>query len=125
MIIASLFLIIQIGALAMGFALARSITGSIHELFAGTERVRQGDFGHRISVRVKDQLGALADSFNLMTGSIEDLLRQAAEKKRLEEEMRLAREIQMSLLPPGPLRVPGMTRVRAVRARARSGRGLL
>ncbi len=108
MIIASLFLVIQIGALAMGLALARSITGSIHELFEGTERVRLGDFGHRISVRVKDQLGALADSFNLMTASIEDLLRQAAEKKRLEEEMRLAREIQMSLLPPGPLRVPGM-----------------
>lgn len=106
--IAGLFLIIQIGALAMGFALARSITGSIHELFAGTERIRHGDFTHRISVRVRDQLGALADSFNQMTGSIEDLLRQAAEKKRLEEEMRLAREIQMSLLPPGPLTVPGM-----------------
>ncbi len=107
-LVAILFLIIQIGALAMGFALARSITGSIHELFIGTERVRAGDFGHRIAVRVKDQLGQLADSFNLMTGSIEDLLRQAAEKKRLEEEMRLAREIQMSLLPPGPLQVPGM-----------------
>lgn len=107
--LAGLFLIIQVGALAMGFALARSITGSIDELFAGTERVRRGDFGHRIAVRVKDQLGELGDSFNLMTGSIEDLLRQAAEKKRLEEEMRLAREIQTSLLPPGPLCVPGMT----------------
>ena len=32
----------------MGLALARSITGSVHELFAGTERVRQGDFTHRI-----------------------------------------------------------------------------
>jgi len=106
--IASLFLIIEIGALVMGFALARSITGSIHELFAGTERIRQGDFTHRISVRVRDQLGALAESFNQMTASIEDLLRQAAEKKRLEEEMRLAREIQMSLLPPGPLVAPGL-----------------
>jgi sigma-B regulation protein RsbU (phosphoserine phosphatase) len=108
MFIAILFLIIEIGALAMGVVLARSITGSIHELFTGTERVRDGDFGHRISVRVNDQLGALADSFNSMTGSIEDLLRQAAEKRRLEEEMRLAREIQTSLLPPGPLSVPGM-----------------
>jgi phosphoserine phosphatase RsbU/P len=108
MFIAILFLIIECGALVMGLALARSITGSIHELFTGTERVREGDFGHRITVRVKDQLGALADSFNSMTGSIEDLLRQAAEKKRLEEEMRLAREIQTSLLPPGPLQATGM-----------------
>jgi sigma-B regulation protein RsbU (phosphoserine phosphatase) len=103
-----LFLIIEVGALVMGLALARSITGAVHELFAGTERVRQGDFGHRIPVLANDQLGELANSFNQMTGSIEDLLRQAAEKKRLEEEMRLAREIQMSLLPRGPLLIPGI-----------------
>ena len=107
--VAGLFLIIEVGALAMGLALARSITGAVHELFAGTERVRQGDFGHRIPVLANDQLGELANSFNQMTGSIEDLLRQTAEKKRLEEEMRLAREIQMSLLPRGPLLIPGLT----------------
>jgi sigma-B regulation protein RsbU (phosphoserine phosphatase) len=107
--VAGLFLIIEAGALVMGLALARSITGAVHELFEGTERVRQGDFGHRIPVLANDQLGELANSFNQMTGSIEDLLRQAAEKKRLEEEMRLAREIQMSLLPRGPLLIPGLT----------------
>jgi sigma-B regulation protein RsbU (phosphoserine phosphatase) len=107
--VAGLFLIIEAGALVMGLALARSITGAVHELFEGTERVRQGDFGHRIPALANDQLGELANSFNQMTGSIEDLLRQAAEKKRLEEEMRLAREIQMSLLPRGPLLVPGIT----------------
>jgi sigma-B regulation protein RsbU (phosphoserine phosphatase) len=107
--VSGLFLIIEIGALVMGLALARSITGAIHELFEGTERVRQGDFGHRIPALANDQLGELAGSFNQMTASIEDLLRQAAEKKRLEEEMRLAREIQMSLLPRGPLLVPGFT----------------
>jgi sigma-B regulation protein RsbU (phosphoserine phosphatase) len=109
MFVSGLFLIIEVGALVMGLALARSITGAVHELFEGTGRVRQGDFGHRIPVLANDQLGELANSFNQMTGSIEDLLRQAAEKKRLEEEMRLAREIQMSLLPRGPLLMPGMT----------------
>jgi sigma-B regulation protein RsbU (phosphoserine phosphatase) len=92
-----------------GLALARSITGSVHALFAGTERVRQGDFGHRIAVRTQDQLGELSVSFNSMTASIEDLLQQAAEKKRLEEELRIAREIQMSLLPQGPLVMPGLS----------------
>jgi len=107
--VSGLFLIIEVGALVMGLALARSITGAVHELFEGTGRVRQGDFGHRIPVLANDQLGELANSFNQMTASIEDLLRQAAEKKRLEEEMRLAREIQMSLLPRGPLIMPGIT----------------
>lgn len=108
-VIASLFLVIEVAALVMGFALARSITGSIHQLFDGTQRVRQGDFTHRIEVQTRDQLGELADSFNQMTGSIENLLHQAEEKRRLEEELRIAREIQMSLLPRGPAELPGLS----------------
>jgi len=107
-LVAGLFVVIQIVALIMGLALARSITSSIHELFTGTERVQHGDFTHRISISTKDQLGELADSFNQMTGSIENLLLTAAEKKRLEEELRIARQIQMSLLPRGPLDLPGL-----------------
>jgi sigma-B regulation protein RsbU (phosphoserine phosphatase) len=108
-VIGTLFLIIEFIALIAGFALAKSITGSVHALFTGTERVRQGDFTHKIAVASDDQLGELAGSFNSMTASIEDLLQQAAEKKRLEEELRIAHEIQMSLLPQGPLTMPGLS----------------
>jgi phosphoserine phosphatase RsbU/P len=108
-VIGALFLIIEFIALVAGLALAKSITGSVHELFAGTERVRQGDFTHKIAVKSEDQLGELAGSFNSMTASIEDLLIQAAEKKRLEEELRIAHEIQMSLLPQGPLLMAGLS----------------
>jgi sigma-B regulation protein RsbU (phosphoserine phosphatase) len=107
-VVAVLFLIIEFVALIMGLALARSITSSIHELFMGTERVRHGDFTHRITIMSNDQLGELAGSFNQMIGSIENLLQTAAEKKRLEEELRIARQIQMSLLPRGPLDMPGL-----------------
>ena len=108
-VIGALFLIIEVMALVAGFALAKSLTGSVHQLFTGTERVRQGDFTHKIEVKSEDQLGELAGSFNSMTASIEDLLRQAAEKRRLEEELRIAHEIQMSLLPQGPLLMEGLT----------------
>jgi sigma-B regulation protein RsbU (phosphoserine phosphatase) len=104
-----LFLIIQAVAFSMGLALARSITGSVHELFAGTERVRRGDFTGHVAIRSKDQLGELAESFNSMTSSIEDLLQQKAEKERLEQELHIARSIQMSLLPQGPMAVRGAT----------------
>jgi sigma-B regulation protein RsbU (phosphoserine phosphatase) len=107
--VAVLFLLIEAAALVMGLTLARSITGSVHELFEGTEHVRKGDFSHRIQVATRDQLGDLAESFNQMTGSIEDLLRQAEEKKRLEEELRIARVIQMSLLPQGQIAMPGVS----------------
>jgi serine phosphatase RsbU (regulator of sigma subunit) len=108
-LLAVLFLVIEVSAIFVGLVLARSITGSVHALSQGTEHVRQGDFGYKVQVRSRDQLGELADSFNLMTNSIQDLLHQSAEKERLEEELRIARTIQMSLLPKDRVSMPGLS----------------
>ena len=107
-LVGGLFLIIQFVALVIGFVLARQITGAVHDLFTGTQHVRGGDFAHQIPVRARDQLGELAESFNLMTGEVTTLLGEMAEKGRLEQEMFAAREIQQKLLPTGPLRVTGL-----------------
>ena len=47
-VIGGLFILIEVMALGTGLALAKSITGSVHELFTGTERVRRGDFTTRL-----------------------------------------------------------------------------
>lgn len=107
-VIGALFLIIQFVALVLGVVLARQITGAVHDLFTGTQHVRAGDFGHQIPVRARDQLGELAESFNLMTGEVTTLLGEMAEKGRMEQEMFAAREIQQKLLPAGPLQVAGL-----------------
>ncbi len=107
-VIGALFLIIQFAALVIGVVLARQITGAVHDLFTGTQHVRAGDFGHQIPVRARDQLGELAESFNLMTGEVTTLLGEMAEKGRMEQEMFAAREIQQKLLPAGPLQVAGL-----------------
>ena len=39
-----LFLIIQFVALVIGFVLARQITGAVHDLFTGTQHLRNRDF---------------------------------------------------------------------------------
>ena len=79
------------------------------ELFSGTERVKSGNFEQRITVRSDDQLGQLSASFNDMTGRIQHLLIEQDEKRRLEQELQIARDIQMSLLPHGALTAPGMS----------------
>jgi sigma-B regulation protein RsbU (phosphoserine phosphatase) len=107
-IVVVLFLIIEIVALVMGLALARSITGAVHELAVGTERIREADFTYKIPIRSRDQLGELAESFNSMTASVLELLQQKAEKERMEQELRIARSIQMSLLPQGGISFPGI-----------------
>jgi sigma-B regulation protein RsbU (phosphoserine phosphatase) len=103
-----LFLVIQAVALVIGLALARQITGAVHDLFTGTQHLRNRDFTHQIPVRARDQLGELAESFNAMTGEVTRLLSDVAHKERLEQEFATAREIQMKLLPQGPLTVPGI-----------------
>jgi len=106
--VAGVFLVMYAIALLLGLVLARSITKGIHELFQGTERLRQGDFSHPIRAYSRDQLGDLAESFNVMAESVQDLLRESADKERLEEELRIARKIQMSLLPQGTVTLPGL-----------------
>ncbi len=109
MVVGVIFLLMYGVALLFGFLLARSITKKVHALSVGTEKLRQGDFAHRIPVFGRDQLSDLAESFNLMSRGIEGLLLEQAEKQRLEEELRIARQIQMSLLPPeGAIGMPGL-----------------
>jgi serine phosphatase RsbU (regulator of sigma subunit) len=107
--VGGVFLVMYGIALFLGLFLARSITGSVHALSIGTTRLRAGDFGQTIAVSSRDQLGELAESFNLMSRGIRGLMREQAEKDRLEEELRIARQIQMSLLPAqGVVALPGL-----------------
>jgi serine phosphatase RsbU (regulator of sigma subunit) len=107
-VVGVVFLVMYAGAFALGLLLARSVTRSVHALSLATRRVLEGDFTYRIKVRSRDQLGELAESFNMMGRGIQDLLREQSEKERLEEELRIARQIQMSLLPQSTAGVRGL-----------------
>ena len=124
-VVGVLFLIIQFVALVIGFVLARQITGAVHDLFTGTQHLRNRNFAHQIPVRARDQLGELAESFNVMTGEVTTLLGEIAEKGRMEQEMFAAREIQQKLLPSGPLQRAGPGRHGVLRTGARGGGRLL
>jgi serine phosphatase RsbU (regulator of sigma subunit) len=83
----------------IGFKMIRVVTKSINQLTNGTERIRNGDFSYRIHTKSGDQLQFLADSFNEMAAGIHRLLAEEKVKQRLEEEFRIARSIQLKLLP--------------------------
>jgi sigma-B regulation protein RsbU (phosphoserine phosphatase) len=105
--IAGLFALLELFAVLMGAGLSRTITRSVAELYRGTREIDAGHFDHRIVIKRKDQLGALATSFNGMTASIVDLLAQQREKERLLSELSIAREVQTNLFPHSPVSLPG------------------
>jgi phosphoserine phosphatase RsbU/P len=115
-VIALLFLGIELVALGIGIVLTRTITGTVAELYSATERVKAGDFSYRIERIRNDQLGALAESFNAMTGSISLLLEEQRKKQRLEQELEIAREVQTQLFPRTLPQVAGVRLAAVCRA---------
>jgi HAMP domain-containing protein len=105
-----LFFLIGYGlALAVATTLILSITRSVKRLSAGALEVERGNLDHRVPVKRRDELGDLARSFNHMTGSVQSMLDDVAEKERLAQELGLAREIQESLLPARHLELGPLT----------------
>ena len=97
--VASLLLLVWVVSFLMGISLTRTITGAVHNLYEGTERVKTGDFSHRIAVQGDDQLAELASSFNSMTENLERLIVVEKEQQRLQSELTIAREVQNQLFP--------------------------
>ena len=93
-----LFDVYAAAALMAGFMIV-GLSRAVNRLSRGTEAVRRGDFGVRIPVRRRDQVGDLQRSFNEMAGNLEILVATAAQKESLEKELELARNLQKSLLP--------------------------
>jgi len=107
-VVAVLFLLVELVAVIIGISLSRRLTGAVHELYEGTRRVLLGDFRHRIPVRAGDQLGELGQSFNQMTGNLERLFAVEKEKERLQTELEIAREVQDQLYPRNAAPIRGL-----------------
>ncbi len=97
--VVGLLLLVWVVSFLMGISLTRTITGAVHNLYEGTERVKTGDFSHRIAVEGNDQLAELARSFNGMTENLERLIVVEKEQQRLQSELAIAREVQNQLFP--------------------------
>jgi sigma-B regulation protein RsbU (phosphoserine phosphatase) len=97
--IAVVFALIELLALFVGTKLTRTITSAVGQLYEATKHINRADFSHRITVQSSDQLATLANSFNSMTTSIENLVLEQKEKQRLEGELAIAQEVQAQLYP--------------------------
>jgi two-component system sensor histidine kinase VicK len=69
----------------LGFFIARSITIPINELTAKAEKMSQGDFSQEVSIKSDDEIGRLAEMFNLLRKKLDFTLSEISnEKSKLE-----------------------------------------
>ena len=97
--------IILMTALVAGFsawALSRGITRPLHQLIDGTRRLAEGDTLDRVIVSSRDELGELADTFNLMSNELatrkSSLLSTLDELRRSRLEILDERNFKESIL---------------------------
>ena len=60
----------MIVALLLGLLLARTLTRPLRELTMATQALAQGGLGQQVTVRSRDELGVLAQSFNRMSADL-------------------------------------------------------
>ena len=90
---------VSIPAVLTGVYISFSIGRPLRRLRDATNSVGGGELDTRISIRSKDEIGELAKSFNDMTANLEsttvsrdDLLKEIAERKRVENALRESEE---------------------------------
>jgi serine phosphatase RsbU (regulator of sigma subunit) len=105
-------------ALVIIVPLSAGLTRNLDRLSEGVNRIAQGDYGARVQVKSKDEIGRLAEAFNQMAGDVELHQRSAVEQERIRRELELGRQIQHDMLPHTPL-VLGLTEVKGVSVPAR------
>ncbi len=83
------------------------LTGPIRELEQDIALVAGGDLGHQSRVKTRDEIGALAHVFNIMTRNLATAQNNAVERQAFERELNIAKEIQEKLLPERIPQIPG------------------
>ena len=58
-------------ALVIGLILTRQITRPVRALISGARHLTKGELSYRVDVKSRDEIGELADSFNIMASSLE------------------------------------------------------
>ncbi len=97
LIFASVLLVV--GVLLGGWQAVR-ISRPLRALSAQARHIASGDFGQRVAVDRRDEIGELGESFNSMAASLALLVKEVGVKAALEREMEVARSIQGLMTPP-------------------------
>ncbi len=79
----------------------------IKVLAEGAKIIGRGNLDHQVLVRTNDEVGDLAQTFNRMTQNLKDDRAQLVEKEKLDQELKIATQIQQTLLPKLLPQVPG------------------
>ncbi len=79
------------------------ITNPLHKMVLATQQIAKGDLSHKLNITSKDEIGALADSFNQMTKELKTANEKLIEwgktlEKKVKERTKELTEMQSHLI---------------------------
>ncbi|NBX82661.1 HAMP domain-containing protein [bacterium] len=102
---------LQIGLIIISLSLIASVifssklTENIKKLEAAARDIGAGNLNVKVNIKSGDEVERVATTFEWMTGKITSLLKETAEKARMEEELATASLIQNTILTPPKLNI--------------------
>lgn len=84
-----LFLVSAISGGTLAYVTLNDLFRSIRGLKLGAQRVGEGDFGYRIEISGRDELGEVADSFNRMAEQVEVRSEEVRRQQKVSEDLLL------------------------------------
>ncbi len=97
---------------------AQRLTRPVQDLIAGTRAVGKGDFGTKVPLPSRDEMGFLVHSFNDMTKRLRRLNAEAANSQQAVEHERARLEVILSRLSSGVMVVDNELRLQNANAAA-------
>ncbi|MAE69361.1 MAG: hypothetical protein CME06_02705 [Gemmatimonadetes bacterium] len=94
------FVLAEAALMAFSMWVGHRVGKATDRLEEAARRIARGDFSTRLPDRSRDQLGALARSFNEMAHDLDRLVEDKVESERIEGEIAACATIQEGLLPP-------------------------
>lgn len=95
-------------AMLGGYLIARDITKGLSKLSFAVNAVKRGDLTVRLNPQRSDELGEIMRSFDEMVERMRSLLEKEKEVDLFEQEIKIARKIQLRLMPPEKEEIPGL-----------------
>lgn len=98
--ILAMWLCAVLAGLALTYIMARRILEPVRELDRGAAEIARGNYEYRVPVKSHDELGRLAETFNGMSGSIQDARDELIRQERISTISRLSTSIVHDLRNP-------------------------
>jgi len=94
-------LVIVLGVVGMEFAtylILNQIFRRLRKMTSTMNRVADGEFDHRIPVETNDEIGQIAEDFNLLIGRIDELVTDSVRRETLQKDTEL-KALQFQINP--------------------------